>query len=71
MDISIIFQFLKELAANNTRIRDQVAVAESQLCQENLLTYFADGRKSGKPDAGTDYESFVDEVIARISQNHC
>lgn len=50
-----------------TRIRDQVAVAESQLCQENLLSYLAEGRKSDKQDAGTDYESFVDEVIARIS----
>lgn len=50
-----------------TRIRDQVAVAESQLCQENLLTYLAEGRKPDKQDAGTDYENFVDEVIALIS----
>lgn len=55
----------------NAKIRDQVAVAESQLCQENLLTYLAEGRKTDKQDAGTDYEAFVDEVIARISpDNH-
>lgn len=53
----------------DTRIRDQVAVAESQLCQENLLTYLADNRKSDKQDVGTDYESFIDEVISRIRED--
>ena len=50
----------------DTRIRDQVGVAESQLYQENLLAYFAENRRADKQDAGTDYEAFVDEVLVRL-----
>lgn len=50
----------------NSRIREQVAVSESQLYQENVLDYIAETRKPDKEDAGTDYEKFVDEVLERI-----
>lgn len=51
----------------NVKIRDQVAVSESQLYQENLLGFMREIKKDkNKENAGTDYEKFVDEVLERI-----
>ena len=43
----------------NTRIREGVAVRESQIVQENLFTYAPKANVTG------DYSAFIEEVLAK------
>lgn len=52
----------------STKIRAQKFVKESRLVSQNIIEYARENRRTGKEDAGSDYEKFANEVLEQIKK---